>query len=245
MHILIDLALAAIVAFSAWKGYRKGLILGLSGILALIVAFFGARYVSENYSQEFVSMLEPFVSGVVDSSLDRSDDELLDDYEENTVEGQTPKTEAEAPAQSQSKEYSVVYETLKNLGILRSSADSLTQEITDLVKSAGKSIRASIVSILSEKITYVITFALVFIMIVILFTVLANIINLAFKLPGLDLLNGAGGLVFGLVKGMIFVYLIAWILSYLGVFIGKNLVDDTFFLKFLMDHNLLVDILKG
>jgi uncharacterized membrane protein required for colicin V production len=245
MHIIIDLALVAIVAFSAWKGYRKGLILGLSGILALIIAFFGARYVSDNYSQEFVSMLEPFVSGVVDSSLDRSDADLIDEYEEKTVEGDTGKTEAEAPAASKSEDYSVTYETLKNLGILRSSADSLTKEITDSVQSAGKNIRSAIVSTLSEKITYVITFALVFIMIVILFTVLANIINLAFKLPGLDLLNGAGGLIFGLIKGMIFVYLIAWILSYLGVFIGKNLVDDTIFLKFLMDHNLLVEILKG
>ncbi len=243
MHILIDLVLIAIVAFSAWKGYRKGLILGVSGIIALIIAFFGARCVSNNYSQEFVSMLEPFVSGVVDSSLDKSDDNLLEDYEENTLEGETAQTAA--PAKNQSEEYSVTYETLKTLGILRNSADSLTQEITDTVKSAGKTIRAAIVSTLSEKITYVITFALVFIMIVIVFTVLANIINLAFKLPGLDLLNGAGGLIFGLIKGMIFVYLIAWILSYLGVFIGKNLVDDTFFLRFLMDHNLLVDILKG
>lgn len=243
MHILIDLVLIAIVAFSAWKGYRKGLILGISGIIALIIAFFGARYVSNNYSQEFVSMLEPFVSGVVDSSLDKSDDNRLEDYEENALEGETAQTAA--PAKSQSEEYSITYETLKNLGILRNSADSLTEEITDTVKSAGKTIRAAIVSTLSEKITYVITFALVFIMIVIVFTVLANIINLAFKLPGLDLLNGAGGLIFGLIKGMIFVYLIAWILSYLGVFIGKNLVDDSFFLRFLMDHNLLVDILKG
>ena len=58
MSLIIDLILIAIVAFCAWNGYRKGFIMGISGILALIVAFYGAQIVADTYSQEFTSMLK-------------------------------------------------------------------------------------------------------------------------------------------------------------------------------------------
>ena len=70
MNIIIDLLLIGILALCVWNGYRKGLILGISGILALVVAFYGANLIAETYSSEFTSMGEHFIAVFVDIKVD-------------------------------------------------------------------------------------------------------------------------------------------------------------------------------
>ena len=220
MSLIIDLILIAIVAFCAWNGYRKGFIMGISGILALIIAFYGAQIVADTYSQEFTSMLKPFVSGVVDAAV--ADVQIGGEggYDNEEV-------------------YDVTYDALGNIGILKSAARDIANEIAERVERTGQTMREEIVSVLCSKIAYVLTSVIVFLLILIVFTVIANILNLAFKLPGLEFINETLGALFGFAKGAIIVIAIAWVMRYLGVLIGEDVVNKTMLLEWLMEHNLV------
>lgn len=224
MSIVIDLVLVAIIALCTWNGYRKGFILGISGILALIVAIYGANLVANTYSQEFTSILEPFVSGIVDSAVDDASDEAQKENKENDV-------------------YAVTYDALGNIGIIKSAANSIAEEISKTVRDTGYALREALVEALCSKIAYVLTAIIVFLIIVIVFTVIANIINLAFKLPGLELVNDILGTGFGFLKGLLFVFVIAWVMRYLGFIFKENVINKTILLEWFMEHNLLATFL--
>lgn len=220
MSLIIDLILIAIVAFCAWNGYRKGFIMGISGILALIVAFYGAQIVADTYSQEFTSMLKPFVSGVVDAAVADVQIGGEDGYDNEEV-------------------YEVTYDALGNIGILKSAAQDIANEIAERVERTGQTMREEIVSVLCSKIAYVLTSVIVFLLILIVFTVIANILNLAFKMPGLEFINESLGALFGFAKGAIIVVAIAWVMRYLGVLVDEDIVNKTVLLEWLMEHNLV------
>ena len=220
MKDVLDLVLLAIIALCAWNGYRKGFILGVSGILALIVAFYGAHLLADTYSQEFTSLLEPFVSGIVDSAVE---DQTL---EENVSEEELNASDITAVS-------------LGKLGIMKSAADNIADEIDQRIKETGQQLRETLVEVLCSKLAYVATAVIAFLLIIIIFTVVANILNLAFKLPGLEFINYLFGTLFGLAKGLIFAFAIAWVLRYTGFIFGEKTIEDTILLQWLMEHNLL------
>ena len=99
--------------------------------------------------------------------------------------------------------------------------------------------REEIVNVLCSKIAYVLTAIIVFLLILIIFTVIANILNLAFKLPGLEFINDILGTVFGLAKGIILVLTIAWVMRYMGFLVKEDVVNKTVLLEWFMEHNLV------
>ena len=72
MKAVIDIVLLIIIALCTWNGYKRGLIGGIAGILAIIVALLGGSLLASAYSQEVVPALEPFVDGYVDSLDNRT-----------------------------------------------------------------------------------------------------------------------------------------------------------------------------
>jgi uncharacterized membrane protein required for colicin V production len=227
MNIILDLLLIGILALCVWNGYRKGLILGISGILALVVAFYGANLIAETYSSEFTSMVEPFIAGLVDKAVDETTDD------ENAAVGEIADAE---------QVYHISYESLKRLGILKSAASNLADELKEEVDQIGGRLKTAMIHKLSVTLSYVAVLVIVFLLIVILFTVIANLVNLAFKLPGLELINDIGGAVFGLLKGLIFLFAIAWLIRFLGFIIPESTLNKTIVLKWLMVNNPIITI---
>ena len=41
MKLIIDIVLLVIIALCTWTGYKRGLVGGVAGILAIIIALFG------------------------------------------------------------------------------------------------------------------------------------------------------------------------------------------------------------
>ncbi|NLV50937.1 MAG: CvpA family protein [Clostridiales bacterium] len=234
MTVIIDLVLVAILAVSGWSGYRKGFILGLSGVLALIIAFYGANLVAETYSSEFTVILEPFVSGLVDKAVD----DAAEKVEETDYQGND-----ETEGMKNKKVYDVSFESLRKLGILKTAAENISNEISESVTEVGQNLKNTLVKKLCSTIAYVITLIVVFILILIVITVIANILNLAFKLPGLELINDILGTALGLLKGLILVFVIAWVLRFTGFLLSEERIDNTFVLKWLIAYNPITAIL--
>jgi hypothetical protein len=78
----------------------------------------------------------------------------------------------------------------------------------------------------------------------ILLVAIGNIGNLSFRLPNLELVDEIGGAVLGFVKGFLYCVLLCWVLSFLGLVIGKKTLDGTtlarFFLTFRFITNSLI-----
>jgi hypothetical protein len=83
---------------------------------------------------------------------------------------------------------------------------------------------------------------MVFFLVIIAFAIISRLLNFAFKLPGLRLLNSLGGAAFGLIFGVAIVFAGAWIIHYMGMLIPEETVEKTVLLKFFMNTNPLAFI---
>ena len=83
--LIIDIAILVILVICGWNGFKNGIIRGICGIIAVILALYGASVVSKMYSNEFTSMLKPFVGGMIDRSMAK----VLGTYAGEEGEGDT------------------------------------------------------------------------------------------------------------------------------------------------------------
>ena len=62
MPHLFDILIVALLAFFAWRGASKGLVLSLCGLAAVAVAFFGAQFLSEQFCAPVANIIRPVIA---------------------------------------------------------------------------------------------------------------------------------------------------------------------------------------
>ena len=221
---IVEIALALIILLCAWGGYRKGLIAGLLSVCALLFSVYAADVLADTYSGEFTKMLEPFVSGVVDTADSASRDHF--------------KVLEQEPAV-----YDLSLETLHRCGILQSAAENIARELAAEERDTGPALRIALVEKLCGVAAYVLTYAIMFVLLIIVFAVIGNLFNLSFKLPGLELVNGVLGTVLGLAKGLLYVFAIAWVLRFVGLLLPEEKMNEMVLLRWAMKTCPLVGFL--
>ena len=177
MKIIIDVVLLVIIALCTWTGYRRGLISGIAGILAIIISLFGGSLLSSAYAHEVVPALEPFVDGYIDSQANR--DAVL---ERLGYMGDDLSLE-DILAQDPSMRYDYAYECIAGIGFYDDRAEELADKAVAYSDENSVNMTDAVVNVLCETITYVGGLVLAFLMILILLTAIANIGNLSFRLP--------------------------------------------------------------
>lgn len=222
---IIDGILVLILIAACWRGGRAGFIPGMFMLIGLFVAIYGANLVAETYSEEFTSMLEPFVSGLTDRASRAAEAE----FDELNIK---PDTEA------------ATRKTLNNMGIIDSAADNISETICNETNATGHELKSLLVEKLCSCAAYLLTLLVAFILIAVIFAVLNNLINLSFHMPGFEFVNGILGACFGLAQGLVILFVILWFLRFAGLLIDKELMDSTLVLKKLMEINPLPGILR-
>jgi uncharacterized membrane protein required for colicin V production len=219
--IIIDVVLLAILVYCTWKGFKRGLILTVSGILAVIIAFWGSNLVADSYSETFTPALRPFVSGQVDKAVDNAQ-KAFDTSPNSTDEVRF-----------------VTQEALQDVGFLSTAAKNLAEEFSSTLSETGYKLKAAMVDKITDTLTRALVMTVSFIIIIIVFTIIANVVNLAFKLPGLKLINEIGGAVAGLLKGLIFAFALSWVIRFIGFFVPESSIDHAL-LQQAIDKTLLL-----
>lgn len=77
-NLVLDLLILAVIALFALLGWHKGLVLTLCGVLVIFVAYFGAAYVSETFSDDLAELIQPTIQNQLDLVVEQampSDDE--------------------------------------------------------------------------------------------------------------------------------------------------------------------------
>lgn len=233
MSIAIDVILVLLTVLCAWRGYAKGFIRGIFGILAIIISIYGANLAASAFSGEFTDTLEPFVGNIVGKAVNN----VLDPETAEPV-----KQEASLTAEKKMQVYDVCYAALRNVGVSETPSKLMAEKVSGELHSVGKQMTDTLTRKLCGMLAYISVFAVAFILIAIIFAVIGNIFNLAFSIPGIDGLDRILGLILGIFKGLLIIYVIAVIVRYLGLFSAET-VERTVLLRYILNSNPLASIL--
>ncbi|MBR3475303.1 MAG: CvpA family protein [Oscillospiraceae bacterium] len=233
VRMILNIVLLLIVSLCTWTGYRKGLIAGIAGILAVVIALFGGSLLSSAYSHEVVPVLEPFADGFIDSQKSR--DEVLT----SMGYGYSDLSLEDILSQNSSLRYDYAEECFKMVGIYQERAEEMAKKAVDYEDRNGVGMTKAVVTQLCDTASYVAGLVVAFLLILILLTAIGNIGNLSFRLPNLELLDEIGGAILGFAKGFMYCILLCWALGFLGLLIGKNTLETTTLAQFFLQIRFL------
>jgi len=193
---IFDIIIILILAFFAWRGAKKGLILTLCSLVGIFIAFFGARWTSAQFYDPVAKIIEPpiyqSILSVAEQDAEQASysalvgsahslDELLDLLEESDLFTGFSRFLEEAA------EKNAIPDRADG-----SAAQALAAYLAPLIAKAG-------------------LFAITFLLILLIWFLLGHILDLAFKLPVLSTVNWLGGLLLGLIKAVLLVMVLIWI----------------------------------
>ena len=190
MPYIIDLVIAALLVFFAWRGGSKGLILSLCGLAAAFVAFFAAMFLSDAFCEPVSGIIRPVITGSIQDAAQEVGDfavggtytvgDLLDHLRENEQ--------------------------------FQRFADFMEQAAADHALGQGsRSPVDALAGYLAKGIAKAVLFGIVFLGVQLIWFLVSHALDLAFDLPILSQVNFAGGLVFGLLKGALLVIVLVWL----------------------------------
>ena len=230
MRFIINLILLLIIGLSAWRGYKKGMLVGICGILALVISIYGANLVATAYTDDYTSILDPFVSGYVETATGIVTDESTEEEEEGNA-----LTKAYVQLSDGEKEdvRSVTFAVMRQCGVATDAANKIADEFAMEHTEVNYDLTNHMGTYLTERITFILLFAVVFIIIYIVFVVIENVLNLTLSIPtnaGM-IADKSCGVVLGLIRAIILLSVVGCVLRYLGMFIGVERVDHTWLLN--------------
>ena len=220
---ILDLIFLAVFAVFAILGARKGLLLSLCSLLAVIIAFVGAGYAARTFSPMVAGALEPRFAAAIEERLDAE----IEAARADALPGEAPE---DLPLQS-------VLNVLKDMGFYENLVDIVNSAVKAGMLTVAASAAAAVAAAIAQSVAYLIIFLVVFAAVLLIWTLISHALDLVARLPGLHFLNKTGGALFGLIKGCIFFFVLAWLLQYLGNLVPEETVKQTHLLKFFMTTN--------
>ncbi|MDR0838672.1 MAG: CvpA family protein [Oscillospiraceae bacterium] len=245
--IIIDAVIVIIVVFCAYRGFRGGVVRGVCGFLALILSLVIANAAASTFSGEFKGVLSPFVGGLVDGQIQKI---LMPDANTPSEETDDADDEEAAPAALPDEgdydtdtTFGMSMLTLRKLGFFKGAAERISKSIDDETSEVGYALGGIISDKLCSALAYIAVFAIAFMLLAIVFAVAGNLLNFAFSLPGLRLLDQIAGTVLGVLRGLVIVFFIATVLRYFGI-VTAGTVEKTSILEYLVNNNPVANALR-
>ena len=232
MKLALDIILVAIIAIAIWGGYKKGVIMGIGGIIVLIIALVLGNTLSAAYSPEVVTAMRPFAAGYTDKLLGEAV------YAELGIEDSEYSLE-DLLKQNPELYLSASTRAMKELGLSDDAAEKLAMEAVRNTNENGLSLSDGLTETVCARVAYIMGFLLFFLLSAIVLTVVGNITNLSFRIPYLGIGNEIGGALMGLVEGIILCMVFAWALRFMGIVFPDGLLQETHLVKIFMEKNLL------
>ncbi|MBR1660559.1 MAG: CvpA family protein [Oscillospiraceae bacterium] len=223
MKAVIDLVLLGILILCTWSGYKKGILMGVGGIVAIVVSIYGANLLANVFSYDVVPALKPFASGYTDRLLTGEDGKVMKELGWENYNYSVEDLLQRYP--DRRGEFSqTCYEAL---GIDSVTAASMAERSVTYARESGVGMKDAMVQILCESVGYVACFLLAFLILIIILTVIGNLPNLSYKIPGMDIVNNIGGAVLGLVTGILFCVLLVWALKFMGMIFRNGALSSS------------------
>lgn len=212
MGILMDIVVVAILLLNIMIGYKKGLINGIFGICAFLIAIFATLILYKPISNMIINNTE------------------IDEKIKETVMNNS--TNNETNGKKEDREKTNLQQYIEKM--LENTAKEAETEATELVADA-----------VANKGVEILTGIILFIVIRVVLVILKFLIEGISELPIIKQFNQIGGLVYGILKGFVILYLLLTILFFVISINGKGLIADainnSYITKFLYDNNVIVN----
>ena len=235
MKLIIDIVLITIIALCTWGGYRKGLIGSVAALLVIVLSLFCAKMLSAAYSGEVIPALRPFADGFISSKETR--ERVLD----RMGYGSSDKSLNDILAEDPSLRYDYAFECMSEVGLYADRADEMAERAVQWSQSRGTDMTDAVVDVMCDIVTYEGGLVLAFLIILIFITAVGNLFNFSFRLPNMENLDEIGGAVLGFAKGIVYCVLLCWVLSFLGLIIGKRTLDGTTLARFFLTFRFITN----
>lgn len=222
MKYVIEGVLILILVLCIWRTYKKGLLMGIVGILAIVISLYVGNLLSTTFYDAAVPVVDPFVSGFVEGSegsLTEAKDEVLGET------GVSLSVE-DAFTQNPDKAEEILSLSFEKVGMYSGVSDRMAKQALEKIED-GSTPEKAVSAVMSEDLTYAVAFILFFILTLIILFVIANVFNLTFRIPEHKLLNNIGGIVTGAVQGVLYMALIVWVLKFCGAFLPEAQMSGT------------------
>ena len=220
IHLIYDGIIVATLAYFFLRGRKKGLILALCGLAAFFVAIIGARMASDAFAPKVADILQPHFSTVIESHLGNGLEERL---EELLITGEQGDN--------------AIAKLLTALGFYDEVADAIRSAVSGQAAQTAADVAVALARTVAEVVAGVLVFIVAFLLITVGWFLLSHALDLAARLPILNGLNRTLGGLFGLLQGMLLLFLIAWVLRLMGGVIPQDTVEQTSLLKFFCTTN--------
>ena len=229
---IIDIVIILVLAFYVWRGAKKGLILTLFSLLAIFVAFSGAKAVATNFAKPVANIIRPSIQLTIEGVITGKTPADLP-AASPAPSGSQPDT---SPAPSESPEASPENSpagngdfTLQQIldlmgenevfsGLRGFLEDAIKEKTLEVTTTAA----AAVSAYLARLIATALLFGLSFLLILLLWFLISRALDLAFKLPLLSAVNGIGGGLIGLIKGALVVMVVVWLARLTGFITDAN-----------------------
>lgn len=210
--LVLNIAILVILFLFVLMGWRRGFVYSLCSLLAVFIAFFGAKYVADTFSPELEAWLTPRISTQIQSALT--------DHPEMAESGfRVLFPDQDLPA---------------SLGELLQS-QALSGEAMTLIAQTAAPRLASLVA-------FDLLYLVSFMVILLLWRIVSRALNLVVRLPVLNFCNRSLGAVFGLVKGVLVLCVLGWVACHFTGLLSMEELSQTWLLQglaALFDHALL------
>jgi len=238
MRFIFDLALLAIIAACTWSGRKKGLVMCIATILAVIISLYVGDLLGSTFSPAVTSAVRPFVSGYMDGTEGVINQTLI-----GLENGSAGLSVEDYVKQHPDIKEQLCENSFEKVGVYSSSAKKMAGNAIDYADTNGVSLSLAIETVMTNDFTYYLAFLVFFALTLIILTVLGNILNLSFKFPEMDKLNDIGGISAGAVTGLMFCIIIVWALKFTGLILPEAEMKRTLLTALFLKLNILSQFL--
>lgn len=228
LPIVYDLVILAILALFLWRGWRKGLILSLCGLVVVILSLVGANFIADTAAPPVAKALQPKLAEAIEENVT---DYMATHYDDIVPGANVPAISSLSDAlREMGGIYAWCADSVEDAaGKLTRSMDSLP-DLSELCSIAANRV--------AEQLAHHILFAVAFVVLFVLLTLLLHALDLVAKLPGLKFCNGLGGGLIGLVKGVLVLFVVLCVLRLTsGHLFSPETVEKTYLFKFFVKIN--------
>lgn len=224
MPVILDIAVVALLLFFAFTGSRKGFILTLCSLVAVLVALVGADLVSDALAPKVAQALEPRIELSIQQSLEEKALEV-------SATGGLGVSDALAALRDKGGLYEWAADSLE--GALKNSPT--TNAIAHQAAVAATAV--------AERLARGLIFAIAFLLLLVAWFFVSHALDLVARLPGISALNRGLGGALGFLKGMVIVWLLVWVLGPLTGVLSQDAISQTKLLLFFSENGPL-ELLK-
>lgn len=220
-YLFFDLILAALLLVFLWRGYARGLVLTLCGLLAVFVALIGATLVSDALAQPVADAIQPVV------------ERGLRDSVESYYQYAPPVAESGSAGEDgfwEGLPLEEVLEALRDSPLYRGFVEAFQSTVGQEVAEATSHAVRAVADYIAVQIARMVLFLLAFVAILVVWFLLSHALDLVARLPVLNGLNRWGGAAAGLIKGALVIYIAVWLLR--DALIPPEAVEQTYLLRF-------------